>query len=516
MDLNRLLIWLVCISCLTNLLSGLRRYQSARGWVLVSGLILGLMASLWHHQPQSAGLLGGGVWAIFVLLPLMCLRRSQALAAQYQFQSAHQWAMFGCFFHPLDGWWVYSDYLRALALAQSGQEKAIEQLNQLKQNASGLGPAAQCNLFRIQGDWAELRTWLETEITLAKMGRTPYLISFYLQALGETHALNTMVETLHHFQAELQKAGQNYWNISRMIVFAYCGQPAQVSRLLQERGKGSRDRQFWQSTAHVTAGEAETVQADIDEILESHDLLYYQTLQQRKPQPPIEALTNTSQRLLHDWGKDLTSTPLTGPISLGSSPITMLLIGLNLVVFLLEIQRGGSEDPYTLYQLGALVPKEVVAGAWWRLLASTFLHFGWAHLLFNMLALAVLGPFVERQLGRVRFSIMYLAAGVGSMLTLTLLVMQGLSQTEFALGASGAVMGVIGAEAAVLLLQWKQSRFAQQRLQRIGFIVMLQMFFDLTTPQISFIGHVSGLILGLIVGLMLQFPRQQAFKHRAL
>ncbi|MGB7414526.1 MAG: rhomboid family intramembrane serine protease, partial [Thermosynechococcaceae cyanobacterium] len=488
MDLNRLLIWLVCISCIANLLSGLRRYQAARGWVLVSGLILGLMASLGYSQPQNAGLFGGSVWAIFVLLPLISLRRSQALAARYRFQGAAWWATVGCFFHPLDGWWIYPDYLGALALAQAGKTEAIQRLNRLKAESSGFGPAARCNLFRIHGDWAGLRTWIEQEITLDNISRTPYLISFYLQALGEMNALNLMIETLERFQSDLQTAGANYWSLGQMIVFAYCGQPTQVSQLLQN--KASRDSQFWRATAQIAAAESPGAQDDIAAILESQDLLYCGTLKQRDGQREFEQISDQSRQLLLRWSEDLNATPKQqlGPVSLVRSPVTLTLIGLNVIMFLIEVQRGGSTDPYTLYQLGALVPADVVAGAWWRLLAATFLHFGVMHLAFNMLALAVLGPFVEQQLGTVRFSIMYLAAGVGSMLTLTILVMQGLSPTEFAVGASGAVMGVIGAEAAILLTQWRRSRIAQQRLQRIFLIVALQTFFDITTPQISLIG----------------------------
>jgi rhomboid protease GluP len=153
------------------------------------------------------------------------------------------------------------------------------------------------------------------------------------------------------------------------------------------------------------------------------------------------------------------------------------------------------------------VPTEVVAaGAWWRLLTATFLHFGFVHLLLNMLGLAVLVPFVERQLGWIRYTLSYLAAGVGSMTTITILAIQGLSRTTFALGASGAVMGLIGAEAGILLLLWRRrpSRFVGQRLRLLGLLMTLQTFFDLTMPHTSFIGHISGVVLGLIAGLIFQ------------
>ncbi len=511
MDLNRLLIWFVCISCIVNLLRGLQHYRTAGGWAIISGLILGLTMVLSQHQPQTAGWLSCAVWGIFVVLPLVSLRQAQGLAAQYRFQAATHWATLGRLFHPFDGWWVYPKYLKALALAQSGRKEAIDYFHDLKNIPTPLGQSAQLNLFRIQGNWSGLRDWMEQDLTLEQVSRSPRRISFYLQALGETGAHNHMVEALERFQPALQKAGQADWELSRMIVLVYCGQVPIISRLLQGTAKSSRDRKFWLVTAYAAVGKPEAAQADLDDILATNDLLYCPTLHQRHTQPSPDRLSDRSRYLLLQWSQDIETSPRKRrPNHLMAAPITLLLIGLNVIVFMIELQQGGSENGYTLYRLGALVPKEVVAGAWWRLLAATFLHFGTMHLLFNMLGLAILGPFVERQLGWFRFSVMYFAAGIGSMLTVTIMALQGLSQTQFAVGASGAVMGVIGAEAAILLLQWrrKPTRLVGQRLQRVGLIVVLQTFFDLTTPQISVIGHTSGLILGFIVGFILQVRRQ--------
>ncbi|WP_110985230.1 rhomboid family intramembrane serine protease [Acaryochloris thomasi] len=528
MDLNRLLIWLVCISCTANLIRGLQHYRTAGGWVAVSGLILGLMWVLWLHQPQTAGLLGGAVWVIFVVLPLISFRRTQVLAAQYRFQAAARCAYFGRLFHPFDGWWIYPGYLRALALAQFGRPEAIGHFERLKNTTSGLGQAAYCNLFRVKGDWEGLRRWVEQDITLENLSRYPRLISFYLQALGETNALNAMVETMDRFQSLLQKMGQIDWNLGRLIVFTYCGQPAVVSHLLQGT-RTPRDRRFWLATACMAAGKPEVAQADIDEILDSGDLLYYQTLQARTQWSRSKSdLSDRSHALLRQWRPDVDRAfpSVTTSASLKTSPVTLVLIGINLLFFLREIQ-GGSLDilfmlnslrgistpdqmllahQEMLIQLGALVKYEtVINGEWSRVLTATFLHYDISHLLFNMLGLAILGPFVEKQLGRLRFSLMYFVAGVGSML----LVLQGLDPRGLALGASGAVMGVLGAEAVILLLQWrrKPSRFAQRRLRLIGIVVASQTVFDLITPEVSFIGHISGLVLGFVAGLILQIRR---------
>jgi rhomboid protease GluP len=122
-----------------------------------------------------------------------------------------------------------------------------------------------------------------------------------------------------------------------------------------------------------------------------------------------------------------------------------------------------------------------------------------------MLGLSILGPFVEKQLGHLQFSLMYFAAGMGSMLV----VLQRLGTRGLALGASGAVMGVLGAEIAILLLQRrsKPSRSLQRRLRLILLVVVIQTIFDLITPEVSFTSHISGLVLGFIVGLLLQVRR---------
>jgi rhomboid protease GluP len=528
MDLNHLLTWFVCISCTANLIRGLQHYRTAGGWAIISGLILGFTLALWLCQPQIAGLLGGIVWAIFIVLPLISFRRTQALASQYQFEAATRWATLGRLCHPFDGWWIYPSYLRALSLAQAGHSEAIDHFNRLKNKTSGLGQAAYCNLFRIKGDWEGLRTWIAEDIKLENFSRYPRLVSFYLQALGETNALNDMIESLDRFESLLQTTGQMEWNLCRLVVFTYCGQPAMVSHLLQNTVRNSRDRRFWLATACIAAGKAEAAQADIDEILESHDLLYYQTLQARIERPRPE-LSDRSHQLLQHWRQDLDTAPkaIAHPTALKTSPVTLLLIGLNIIFFMCEIQQAGRLDillmldhlrgvsppaqvildhQAMLIQLGALVKYEtVINGDWFRILTATFLHYDISHLLFNMLGLAILGPFVEKQLGRLQFSLMYVAAGMGSML----IVLQRLGTRGLALGASGAVMGVLGAEIAILLLQRrsKPSRPIQRRLRLILLVVVIQTIFDLITPEVSFTSHISGLVLGFIVSLLLQVRR---------
>jgi rhomboid protease GluP len=185
--------------------------------------------------------------------------------------------------------------------------------------------------------------------------------------------------------------------------------------------------------------------------------------------------------------------------------VTYLLIGINLSVFALEINSGGSENLETLYQLGALVPQEVLAGEWWRLLTANFLHFGWVHLASNMLGLFFIGRFVEYVLGFSRFLIAYLFSSIGSMLAFSLLTIELGDYQQILVGASAAIMGLVGVMIAIAFSDWRKekSRLAARRLNFIALIIGLQFLFDITNPQVSFLSHLLGLILGFIIGSIL-------------
>jgi rhomboid protease GluP len=69
-------------------------------------------------------------------------------------------------------------------------------------------------------------------------------------------------------------------------------------------------------------------------------------------------------------------------------------------------------------------------------------------------------------------------------------------------GASGSVMGVVGAWAG-FLLRHRHAPQAKQQLANIAVIVVIQIAFDLSTPQVSMAAHMCGLIAGFFLGLVL-------------
>jgi len=131
--------------------------------------------------------------------------------------------------------------------------------------------------------------------------------------------------------------------------------------------------------------------------------------------------------------------------------VTFTLVALNVLFYLAEwvyprtvdylAMVGSLHDPAVHATIG------VAHGQYYRLLTSAFLHepglsgFGPAHIIFNMWALLVVGPPLERLLGHARFLTVYLLSALGGAVAFYLLA----PVNEPSLGASGAIFGLFGA-----------------------------------------------------------------------
>jgi membrane associated rhomboid family serine protease len=186
-----------------------------------------------------------------------------------------------------------------------------------------------------------------------------------------------------------------------------------------------------------------------------------------------------------------------------NAPAVFIIILLNAAAFIFEISFGNWTDPEVLHQLGALEPYAVVVqGQYWRLFTALFLHAGFVHLLFNLFALYVLGPPLERSIGALRFAICYLISGLISSAGVVALTVIGIVQVAQLVGASGCIMGIVGAWAG-FLVRHRHAPHAKQRLGNVLMIVAIQTAFDLSTPQVSMAAHLCGLFSGAVLGFVL-------------
>ena len=129
--------------------------------------------------------------------------------------------------------------------------------------------------------------------------------------------------------------------------------------------------------------------------------------------------------------------------------VTWSLIGINVLLYLAVLVRPSIATNLEMVGYagdGRGNAIGVGAGQWYRLLTSAFVApsgggLGFVDILFNMWALAVVGPQLEPMLGRVRFLAIYLLSAIGGGVFLYYLV----APNQAALGASGAVFGLFGA-----------------------------------------------------------------------
>src|SRR5437868_6813770 len=184
------------------------------------------------------------------------------------------------------------------------------------------------------------------------------------------------------------------------------------------------------------------------------------------------------------------------------SPVVLALIIVNVAVFVLELLAGGSTNPVTLHRLGELDTSSVIfRHQYWRLLAALFLHYGPIHIFFNLFALLLLGPALERQVGGFFFAACYLVSGIGSSIAIVLLTKLRLLEPVQLVGASGCVMGVVGTWTG-FLLRHRHAPLARRRLRNILVIVLLQLAFDIVTPRVSMSAHLGGLVTGFLLGVL--------------
>ena len=179
-----------------------------------------------------------------------------------------------------------------------------------------------------------------------------------------------------------------------------------------------------------------------------------------------------------------------------SSPIVLLFI-VNVAVFLAMLASGDIGDCNSaVCQLLAQENGLVLAGFYWQLFTSMFVHFGPLHLLFNMFGLYYFGRLNEGAFARSRFLTIYFASGLlGNFMTLVLLSTATLSG-----GASGAIFGLVGSYVAI-------ARRAQHMGFALGYALLIFIQSSIL-PGVNIFAHLFGLIGGLVLGLLFSARRE--------
>ena len=392
---------------------------------------------------------------------------------------------------------------------------ALDQLATERSDATSAGRFATALTFAFTENWPGLVPWCRRDISVTA---EPAVRTLYLRALGETGALDDLV---WQFAARTQSPESRLTNspqfaLDLACLLAFCGRTGELVRLLErDLAKLARDhQQFWIATAELAEGQTSRAIHRLEKLRgETRDATLQRAIERRLAHAQnfsTARLSSSSQALLTRLTAETVGPPKSpASRSTRGAPAVWTLIVLNLAMFAVELILGGSTNGQTLHNLGALEPDSVIVRhEYWRLLTALFLHYGLLHILFNLYALYLLGPALERIIGSAKFALSYLIAGLGSSAGVVWLRVLGLTNADQLVGASGCVMGVIGVSAG-LLLRHRQSPLAGRRLRNIIVIVALQTAFDLSTPQVSLAAHLSGFITGVGVGTILASTRRR-------
>ena len=129
-----------------------------------------------------------------------------------------------------------------------------------------------------------------------------------------------------------------------------------------------------------------------------------------------------------------------------------------------------------------------------RLFSSMFLHAGITHIAFNLFALAYLGGFAERSVGKTRYLGIYLASGIAGALLYGMIALAIGNNSTILIGASGAISGVMGITAALGNIRGYYWLAIQIFYAFIGSIVSI---------PIAFTAHVGGFVSALLLTRLL-------------
>ena len=158
------------------------------------------------------------------------------------------------------------------------------------------------------------------------------------------------------------------------------------------------------------------------------------------------------------------------------------LIVINAAVFLILSVFGQTEDAYFMLQHGAMY------------------DFGIQHLLNNMVMLGALGWNLEREIGKIRFLVIYFVSGIaGNILSMYLNIIR--DEQVVSAGASGAIFGLMGALVYVVIAN--RGRLGRLSGRGMMILVFLSLYFGLTSSGVDNWAHIGGLVSGFILALIL-------------
>ncbi len=176
--------------------------------------------------------------------------------------------------------------------------------------------------------------------------------------------------------------------------------------------------------------------------------------------------------------------------------ITLALIGINIIVFVLT-----SMVP-SLYYNGAMYTAGVVMdGEFYRILTAIFIHADIGHIFNNMLMLGLVGAIIENYTGHGLFLFLYILSGIfGNLLSMSYEIKNDLQYIS--VGASGAVMGVVGFLCVWIVVNRKVLSKDKSMLLRLIFLLIFVIDSCFFQSGANTVAHLGGFLTGFVIGVI--------------
>ncbi|MFC7394904.1 rhomboid family intramembrane serine protease [Scopulibacillus cellulosilyticus] len=176
-------------------------------------------------------------------------------------------------------------------------------------------------------------------------------------------------------------------------------------------------------------------------------------------------------------------------------PIVSCIIAINIVIYLIIFldKFTSTGIGYTIVNSGIGFNAAIAYGEWWRLITPIFLHITFPHVLFNCFSILLFAPALELLLGKWRFIIAYLGAGLIGNLAVYLFQPMGYSY----LGASGAIFGLFGIY--LFMVAIRRDLIDSFNTKIIVVILILGLISTFVYPDIDILGHLFGFLGGFIL-----------------
>lgn len=180
--------------------------------------------------------------------------------------------------------------------------------------------------------------------------------------------------------------------------------------------------------------------------------------------------------------------------------VTGIILFINIAVFIILEILGDTEDTQFMLNHGAMyTPYIINDGEWYRLITCIFMHFGFPHLIYNMLMLVSIGNEVEETVGRLRFFIIYIGSGlIGNIATMFADIVN--EEWVVSAGASGAIMGIVGA--LLLLAIVHRQKAGIRTIKGILFFIVISVLDGMASEGVDNSAHIGGLISGFVIAAL--------------